>query len=57
MKKFLYTIAAIFIIPIALIGAVICGVSYVLELLFRTIILCLDKGMIWVDRNITQNIR
>lgn len=57
MKRFLYTMAAIFIIPIVLIGAIIYGVSYVLQLLFRTIILYLDKGMIWVDRNITQNMR
>ena len=57
MKKFLYNMAAIFIIPIVLIGAVICGVLYVLQLLFRTILLYLDKGMTWVDRNITQNMR
>lgn len=57
MKRFLYTMAAMFIIPIVLIGAILYGVSYVLQLLFRTIILYLDKGMTWVDRNITQNMR
>lgn len=55
MKKFLYTIAAMFIIPIVLIGAIIYVVSYVLQLLFRTIILYLEKGAKWVDKNITQN--
>lgn len=57
MKKFLYTMAAMFIIPIVLIGAILYDVSYILQLLFRTIILYLEKGMTWVDRNITQNIR
>lgn len=57
MKRFLCTMAAMFIIPIVLIGAILYGVSYVLQLLFRTIILYLDKGMTWVDRNITQNMR
>ena len=57
MKRFLYTMAAIFIIPIVLIGAILYGVLYVLQLLFRTIILYLDKGMAWIDRHITQNIR
>ena len=57
MKRFLYNMAAIFIIPIVLIGAILYGVLYVLQLLFRTIILYLDKGMTWVDRNITQNMR
>ena len=57
MKRFLYTMAAMFIIPIVLIGAILYGVLYVLQLLFRTIILYLDKGMTWVDRNITQNMR
>lgn len=57
MKRFLYTMATMFIIPIVLIGAILYGVSYVLQLLFRTIILYLDKGMTWVDRNITQNMR
>lgn len=57
MKRFLYTMAAIFIMPIVLIGAILYSVLYVLQLLFRTIILYLDKGMTWVDRHITQNIR
>ena len=57
MKRFLYNMAAMFIIPIVLIGAILYGVLYVLQLLFRTIILYLDKGMTWVDRNITQNMR
>lgn len=57
MKRFLYTMVAMFIIPIVLIGAILYGVSYILQLLFRTIILYLDKGMTWIDRNITQNMR
>lgn len=57
MKDFLYTMAAIFIMPIVLIGAVIYSVLYVLQLLCRTIILYLEKGMTWVDRNITRNMR
>lgn len=57
MKRFLYNMVAMFIIPIVLIGAILYGVSYILQLLFRTIILYLEKGMTWVDRNITQNMR
>lgn len=57
MKRFLYNMAAMFIIPIVLIGAILYGVLYVLQLLFRTIILYFEKGMTWVDRNITRNMR
>ena len=57
MKDFLFTLVGFIILPIVLIGAIIYAISYVIQLLFRTIIIGLDKGMIWVDRNITQNIR
>lgn len=57
MKNFLYTITACLLIPIILVGALIYAVLYVLQLLFRTINLQLEKGMRWVDRNITPNIR
>ena len=57
MKKFLYTILASFLIPFILIGAMIYGLLYVLQLLFRTINLQFEKGMRWIDRNITPNLR
>ena len=57
MKNFLCTITASFLIPIIFIGALIYAVLYVLQLIFRTINLQLEKGMRWVDRNITPNIR
>lgn len=57
MKESLYIMAGFLILPIILVGAIIYAVSYVLQLLFRTIILYLDKGMTWVDKNITQNMR
>lgn len=56
MKNFLYSIVAILILPIVLMGVLIYGVSYVLELVFRTIMICIDKGMSWVNKNITPNI-
>ena len=57
MKNFLYTTTACLLTPIILVGALIYAVLYVLQLLFRTINLQLEKGMRWVDRNITPNIR
>jgi len=57
MKKFLYTIIACFLIPVVFIGAAIYVILYVLQLLFRTILLQFDKGMTWIDKNITQNIK
>lgn len=57
IKRFLYFIAAILIVPIVTVGAVMYGVLYVLQLLFRMIVLQLEKGMNWVDKNITQHIR
>ena len=57
MKKILYTILACILIPFILVGAVIYTILYVLQLLFRTINLQFEKGMSWIDKNITQNIR
>jgi hypothetical protein len=57
MKKFLCNIAASFLLPIIFIGSGIYGVLYVLQLLFRTINLQFEKGLRWVDKNITPNIR
>lgn len=57
IKRFLYFMAAILIMPIVITGAVIYGVLYVLQLLFRIIVLQLEKGMHWVDKNITENIK
>ena len=57
MKDFIFGLAGIFILPIILVGAVIYAISYVMQLLFRTIIIGLDKCMIWIDKNITKKIR
>lgn len=57
MKNFLYTLLACVLMPIILVGAVVYGTLYVLQLLFRTINLYLEKGMRWIDRNITPNIK
>ena len=56
MKDFLFGLAGLFIIPIVVLILVIYGISYVMQLLFRTIIIGLDKFMNWVDKNITQNL-
>ena len=57
MKGYLYLIAAILISPIVVVGAIIYGMLYALQLLSRTINLQLEKCMNWIDRNITKNIR
>ena len=57
MKDFLFGLAGLFIFPTAILVLVIYGISYVMQLLFRTIIIGIEKGMTWVDRNITQNMR
>lgn len=57
MKKILYTIIACFLAPFILVGAVIYGLLYVLSLLLATIAQQLEKGMRWIDKNITPNIR
>lgn len=57
MKKILYTILVCFLMPFILVGAVIYAILCVLQLLFRTINLQFEKGMMWIDKNITPNIR
>ena len=57
MKGLLYTVLACILIPFILVGALIYGLLYVLQLLFRTINLQFEKGMRWIDKNITPNIR
>lgn len=57
MKNFLFVTAGILVLPGVFICMAIYGALYILQLLFRTINLQIEKGMIWVDKNITQNIR
>lgn len=57
MKGLLYTVLACILLPFILVGALIYGLLYVLQLLFRTINLQFEKGMRWIDKNITPNIR
>ena len=57
MKVFLYTGLACILMPFMLVGTLIYGLLYVLQLLFRTINLQFEKGMRWIDKNITPNIR
>ena len=57
MKKFRYTILATFIMPFAIIWAIIYSILHLLELLFRTINIFLGKAMNWVDKHITENIK
>ena len=56
MKKFWYTILACFIMPFAILGAIIYSILHLLQLLFRTINIILEKAMNWVDKHITINI-
>ena len=57
MKKFWYTILGCIVMPFAIIGAIIYSILHLLQLLFRTINIFLEKAMNWVDKHITQNIK
>ena len=57
MKSFLYTILACTLVPIVLVCAIIYCILHILQLLFRTINLQFDKGMVWIDKNITPNLK
>lgn len=57
IKGFLYGMLACFLLPFLLVGAVIYAVLSVLELLFRTINLGFKYVVLWIDQNITPNIR
>ncbi len=54
-KEFLYGVLALLLLPIILMAIIIYYVLHILQLLFRTINLQLEKFMEWVDRNITVN--
>ena len=57
MKKFLYTILACFILPLVIISVIVYGILYLIQLCCRTINIYLEKGMKWIDKNITPNIQ
>jgi hypothetical protein len=50
MKDFLFGLAGLVIVPIAILILVIYGILYVMQLLFRAIIIGLEKFMTWVDK-------
>ncbi len=56
MKSFLYTILSCFILPIAIISIIIYGILYLIQLCCRTINIYIEKGMNWIDKNITPNL-
>ena len=56
MKKFLYAIISCFILPLVIIGSIVYGILYLIQLFCRTIIIYLAKGMTWIDKNITSNL-
>ena len=57
IKGFLYGMLAFSLTPLIVVGAVIYAVLSVLELLFRTINLGFKYVVLWIDQNITPNIR
>ena len=57
MKRFLYTIIACFILPMIFLGAIVYGVLYLIQLCCRTINIYLERGMRWIDKNITSNLQ
>ena len=56
MKSFLYTILSCFILPIVIISIIIYGILYLIQLCCRTINIYIEKGMNWIDKNITPNL-
>ena len=56
MKSFLYTIIACFILPLTIIGCIVYGILYVIQLCCRTINIYLERGMNWIDKNIIPNL-
>ena len=56
MKSFLYTIISCFILPLMIIGSIVCGILYLIQLFCRTILIYFGKGMTWIDENITSNL-
>ena len=56
MKIVLYTIIACFLMPFIILGAIVYGILYLIQLCCRTINIYLEKGMRWIDKNITSNI-
>ena len=56
MKKFLYTISAVFLVPVLLTVMLSYSILHIIELFCRTINLYIDKFMRWIDKNITPYI-
>lgn len=57
MKKVVYNLLAALLLPIILVSAIIYAASSAFELLFRTINLGFGYFMVWIEQNITPNIR
>ena len=56
MKKFLYTIIALLLLPFILVGAIIYLILNILQLSLRVILIGIDWIMLWIDVNITRKI-
>jgi len=56
MKRVLCVILGIILTPFMLIAVSVYAVLSILQLLFRTINIGIELFMMWVDKNITNNI-
>ena len=56
MKKFLYTIITLLLLPFVLVGAIIYLILNILQLSLRVILIGLNWIMLWIDVNITRKI-
>ena len=56
MKRILCILLGILLLPFMLIAVSIYAVLSILQLLFRTINIGIELFMMWVDKNITNNI-
>lgn len=56
MKEILYSILALIILPFILIGGFICGLLYVLNLMYKYYYMFFKTFMLWVDKHVTRNL-
>lgn len=52
MKKFLYILATVILLPIEICMVVLYAILYPTELFCRMILIYLEKGMEWISENI-----
>ena len=55
-KKIYTQLFLVFILPLVIIGSIVYGILYLIQLFCRTIMIYFEKGITWIDKNITSNL-